>query len=88
MKGLWRWTAWGLERAIVPLGLIVLWHLAVVVTGTKIFPTPLDVARGLNELPHLGAYTRDSLFRVACGYLAAVFFGVPAGLVLGLWLPA
>jgi NitT/TauT family transport system permease protein len=88
MKSGSRWAVWGLERALVPLALLLLWHLAVVISGTKIFPTPLDVLRGLNELPNLGAYTRDSLFRVGCGYLGAVLIGVPAGLVLGLWLPA
>ena len=88
MKSVREWTVWSVERAVVPLGLLLLWHLGVVITGTKIFPTPLDVMRGLNELPHLGAYTRDSLFRVACGYLAAVLLGVPVGLFLGLSLPA
>ncbi|HVE72535.1 MAG TPA: ABC transporter permease [Thermoanaerobaculia bacterium] len=65
--------------------LVTLWHGAVVLTGTKIFPSPMAVVRGLNDLPHLVAYTRDSLFRVACGYLAAVLLGIPAGLALGWW---
>ena len=65
--------------------LLVLWHLAVIVTATTIFPSPLDVLRGLTELPHLAAYTRDSLFRVSAGYLSAVLLGVPAGLALGWW---
>jgi len=73
------------ERVAVPLALLVLWQLAVVLTGTKIFPSPIDVAKGLRDLPHLVAYTRDSLFRVACGYLAAVLLGVPVGLALGWW---
>ncbi|HVG24573.1 MAG TPA: ABC transporter permease, partial [Thermoanaerobaculia bacterium] len=68
--------------------LAALWHFAVVATGTKIFPSPLDVLRGLGDLPHLVAYTRDSLFRVACGYLAAVVLGVPTGLALGWFSPA
>jgi NitT/TauT family transport system permease protein len=63
--------------------LIGTWHFAVILTGTKIFPSPLAVAKGLRQLPHLGAYIRDSLFRVACGYGAAVVLGVPAGLLLG-----
>ncbi|HYC88336.1 MAG TPA: ABC transporter permease [Thermoanaerobaculia bacterium] len=63
--------------------LVALWHFAVMATGTKIFPSPVAVLRGLNDLPHLGAYTRDSLFRVACGYGAAVLLGIPVGLALG-----
>ena len=72
-------------RFIVPLAVLAIWHLAVLITGTTIFPSPLDVLRGLRELPHLGAYIRDSLFRVAAGYLAAVAAGIPLGLALGWW---
>jgi len=81
-----------LERAGLPIlvggALIALWHFAVVFTGTTIFPSPLAVARGLRELPHLAAYTRDSLFRVGCGYGAAVLLAVPIGLLLGWFTPA
>lgn len=77
------------ERVGLPLlvaaVLLILWHLAVKLTGTKIFPSPLAVLRGVGQLPHLGAYTADSLFRVACGYGAAVLLGVPIGLALGWW---
>ena len=83
-KAGWRLTVDG-WRVGVPVILIVLWHLAVIASGTKIFPTPLDVLRGLNDLPHLAAYTRDSLFRVFCGYAAAVVLGIPVGLALGWW---
>ena len=74
-----------LGRILVPLVLLAMWHFAVVLTGTKIFPSPLDVLKGLRDLPHLVAYTRDSLFRVGCGYLAAVLLGVPIGIALGWW---
>jgi ABC-type transport system involved in cytochrome c biogenesis ATPase subunit len=67
------------------LALLITWQIAVVATGTKIFPSPVDVLRGLNDLPHLGAYARDSLFRVFCGYSAAVILGIPVGLTLGWW---
>ena len=83
-KAGWRLTVDG-WRVGVPVILIVLWHLAVIASGTKIFPTPLDVLRSLNDLPHLAAYTRDSLFRVFCGYAAAVVLGIPVGLALGWW---
>ena len=72
-------------RVLVPLIVIVVWHVAVLVTGTTIFPSPVDVLKGLGELPHLGAYIGDSLFRVGTGYLAAVVLGVPTGLALGWW---
>jgi len=74
-----------LTRVIVPVMVLVVWHFAVVLSGTKIFPSPVAVARGLRELPHLGSYIRDSLFRVGSGYFAAVLLGVPAGLALGWW---
>jgi NitT/TauT family transport system permease protein len=69
----------------VAAGLLVIWHFAVVLTATKIFPSPIAVAKGLRQLPHLGSYIRDSLFRVGSGYFAAVLLGVPAGLALGWW---
>lgn len=72
-------------RFVVPLVLLLLWHLAVVATGATIFPSPVAVLRGLTHLPHLASYIRDSLFRVFCGYAAAVLLGVPAGLALGWW---
>lgn len=80
------------ERVLLPSLVaafaIALWHAAVIATGTKIFPSPLAVLRGVRELPHLRAYIGDSLFRVACGYGAAVLLGVPAGLALGWWSAA
>ena len=69
----------------VAAALLAIWHFAVVLSGTKIFPSPIAVAKGLRELPHLGSYIRDSLFRVGSGYFAAVLLGVPAGLALGWW---
>jgi NitT/TauT family transport system permease protein len=72
-------------RIAVALAAIAIWHLAVLGTGTTIFPSPLDVIRGIGELPHLGAYIADSLWRVAAGYLTAVLLGIPVGLALGWW---
>lgn len=73
------------SRLIVPLAALLLWEGAVRLTETEIFPSPLDVLRGLGDLPHLVAYTRDSLFRVLSGYVAAVVLGIPLGLALGWW---
>src|SRR5688572_30616106 len=72
-------------RVLVPLIVLALWHFAVIATGTTIFPSPVDVLKGIGELPHLAAYIGDSLFRVASGYAAAVLAGIPIGLALGWW---
>jgi NitT/TauT family transport system permease protein len=69
---------------------LALWHYAVVWTATKIFPSPLDVEKGLLKLAHgnvLWLDIVDSLRRVAIGYGAAVILGIPLGLVLG-WYPS
>lgn len=84
-----------LERIVLPLLvaalLVAVWAVAVRVTGTKIFPSPTDVAKGVRVLIGQGLlwrYIADSLFRVGCGYASAVLLGVPIGLVLGWWAPA
>jgi len=64
----------------------IIWALSVKLTGTKIFPSPADVARALFRLASqrlLWAYIGDSLLRVAAGYVAAVLLGVPLGIALG-----
>jgi NitT/TauT family transport system permease protein len=77
------------ERVLLPAAVALaacgLWQLAIVVTRTTIFPSPMEVLRGLSDLPHLGAYIADSLYRVATGYLLAVVLGIPVGLALGWW---
>jgi len=68
---------------------ILLWHAAVRFSGTKIFPSPFDVARAIGQLADqslLWRYIGDSLARVACGYSLAVLLGVPLGILLG-WYP-
>jgi NitT/TauT family transport system permease protein len=70
--------------------IIVLWHAAVLLTHTKIFPTPLAVAKAIRNLAGaslLWRYIGDSLLRVGSGYAAAVLLGIPAGLLLG-WYPS
>jgi NitT/TauT family transport system permease protein len=69
--------------------LLCLWHFGVAWTGTKVFPSPMSVEKGLVELLHkhvLWADIVDSLRRVAIGYGAAVLVGIPLGLCLG-WFP-
>jgi NitT/TauT family transport system permease protein len=70
--------------------LLALWHYSVVWTATKIFPSPLDVQKGIAELIHkhvLWADIIDSLRRVAIGFGGAAVIGIPLGLSLG-WYPA
>ena len=67
------------------------WHIAVKCSGSDIFPTPLEVLRGLGELARQGLllkYIVASLFRVSWGFGLAVLIGVPLGLVLGWFRPA
>jgi NitT/TauT family transport system permease protein len=78
------------ESVLLPLLLgaiiLALWSWAVRSSGTRIFPSPLQVALGLRELSRRGVllpYLRDSLFRVAVGYGTAVIIGVPLGMWLG-----
>ncbi|HEY7307564.1 MAG TPA: ABC transporter permease [Bryobacteraceae bacterium] len=69
---------------------LALWHYSVVWTGTKIFPSPQDVEKGIAELLRkslLWGYISDSLRRVAIGFGAATALGIPLGLTLG-WYPA
>lgn len=66
------------------------WHYAVLWTGTKIFPSPREVEKGLAELVHgnvLWLDIYDSLRRVAIGFGAAAALGIPLGLLFG-WYPA
>jgi NitT/TauT family transport system permease protein len=83
----WEKSFWPIAAAAL---LLCVWHFAVEWTGTKVFPSPLSVEKGIFELAHkhvLWADVADSLRRVAIGYGAAVVIGVPLGLCLG-WFPA
>lgn len=70
--------------------LLVIWHWSVRWSGTTVFPSPLEVQRGVAELARQGVlwgYIVDSLRRVSIGFSAAAILGVPLGLTLG-WYPA
>ena len=69
---------------------LAVWYVAVMLSGSKTFPSPGDVERGIAELVRKGllwSYIRDSLMRVSSGYLLALVLGIPSGLLLG-WYPA
>jgi NitT/TauT family transport system permease protein len=83
----WEKVFWPLLAAAL---LLATWHYSVLWTGTKVFPSPLSVEKGLVELFHkhvLWADISNSLRRVAIGFGAAAFIGIPLGLTLG-WYPA
>lgn len=70
---------------------LVIWHALVRLSGSDLFPTPVDVVKGIRELFDKGLlakYIVASLFRVSWGFLLAVVVGVPLGLALGWFRPA
>lgn len=79
-----RWSV-GLPL-LVAACLLIVWDLSVRLSGSDLFPKPVDVAGGVVELARKGLlvkYIVASLFRVTVGFGLAVLVGVPAGLLLG-----
>jgi NitT/TauT family transport system permease protein len=77
-------------QIVRPIGMLALlftaWGVAVRLSHSDLFPTPINVAAGIVELIQKGLllkYIVASLFRVTWGFTLAVLVGVPAGLVLG-----
>jgi NitT/TauT family transport system permease protein len=71
---------------LVAVVFLLLWHVNVRLSGSELFPTPLDVLLGIVELIHKGLllkYIVASLFRVTVGFGLAVVLGIPLGLLLG-----
>ena len=73
---------------LVFLVVIAVWSTLCLVGAfpPSVFPSPLDVARGLGEEVRTGRLLSDlvaSLFRVTTGFMLAVVLGVPVGLWLG-----
>lgn len=71
---------------MVAILLIAIWHAAVIVSGSQIFPRPVQVVAGIIELAQKGVlfkYIVASMFRVSSGFLLALVVGIPFGLVLG-----
>lgn len=66
--------------------LLAFWDIGVGISGSDIFPRPVEVLRGIVELFEKGLlikYVVASLFRVTWGFTLAVLIGVPFGLFLG-----
>ena len=79
-----------IEAVLLPLIVAALviffWHMAVVLSGTQVFPKPFQVLLGMVELARRGVllkYIVASLFRVSSGFLLALVVGIPLGLLLG-----
>lgn len=85
--GRWEVFFWPVLAAAL---FLAVWHYSVIWTATKVFPSPLSVEKGLEELLRkqvLWADIGDSLRRVALGFGMAAIIGIPLGLALG-WYPA
>lgn len=83
----WEYYFWPL---LALAAFLLLWQVSVAWSQSRIFPAPLDVARGVRELVRKGllwGYIADSLMRVGAGYSLAVMLGIPTGLILG-WYPS
>jgi NitT/TauT family transport system permease protein len=81
------------EATLLPLlaaGMFLLvWDGVVRLSGTDLFPKPMEVVWGIAELAEQGLlfkYIVASLFRVTWGFTLAALLGVPLGLMLG-WYP-
>lgn len=79
-----------LEPLLLPLLVAVVfiagWQLAVKMSNSDIFPTPVMVVAGIVELIQNGLllkYIVASLFRVSSGFILALLVGIPFGLLLG-----
>jgi len=77
-----------------PLALIVLWHAAVISSGTKLVPTPYMVGVMMVDFSIGGVYSDAfsgtilthllaSMGRVYGGFFLAVAIGIPLGLAIG-----
>lgn len=76
------------RRWLAPLGIVALFVAAwwATASGSKIFPTPLQVVGGTVELARQGTLSKHivaSLFRVTIGYGLAVLLAIPLGSLMG-----
>lgn len=90
LSSVWR----RLQPAVLPVLLLLAWHVAVRVTGTRLIPVPWDVAVMLYDFAIGGiyddAYSRTlhihlwkSVTRVYAGFFAAALVAIPLGLLIG-----
>ncbi len=83
-----------LLAAAFPIALVVLWHWLVVLTGTRLVPTPYQVGVMMWDFTFGGIYNDAfsgsilthllaSMQRVYGGFALAIVIGVPLGLLIG-----
>lgn len=83
-----------LTPALLPLLLLLAWHVGVKLTATRLIPLPQDVALMLYDFAFGGIYDDafsqtlhlhlwKSLTRVYGGFLAAALVAIPLGLLVG-----
>src|SRR5262245_53079249 len=85
-KASWPSLASVLLPLLVATAFLLSWEGAVRLSGSDLFPRPIEVAGGIVELVEKGLlfkYIVASLFRVTWGFFLAVLLGVPVGLLLG-----
>ncbi len=77
-------------KLLLPAGTMLLflagWDASVRLSGSDLFPKPIEVVRGIIELAQKGLLTKyivASLFRVTWGFALAAAVGIPFGLLLG-----
>ena len=79
---------------IVPIGLLIFWHIIVKVSGTRLVPTPYGVFLMMWDFAFGGVYDDafsaslpihfwKSVERVYGGFLCAALVGIPLGLMIG-----
>lgn len=79
---------------IVPIGLLIFWHIMVKVSGTRLVPTPYGVFLMMWDFAFGGVYDDafsaslpihfwKSVERVYGGFLCAALVGIPLGLMIG-----
>ena len=71
---------------LVVIAFLLVWDVLVRMSGSDLFPSPVEVFWGLAELVKEGLlfkYIVASLFRVTVGFTLAILVGVPFGLLLG-----
>lgn len=71
---------------VVAVTLLATWQGLVWLSGSDLFPTPVQAVLGILELARKGLllrYVVASLFRVTWGFTLAAVVGVPVGLALG-----
>ncbi|MFW5802216.1 MAG: ABC transporter permease, partial [Spirochaeta sp.] len=75
---------WGTLHGM--LLLLILWYIAAALIQSPVVPVPHRVLLpALQELPQPATllHIASSLYRIICGILLALLFGIPAGIISG-----